>query len=265
MAKALAFQGLCRLQVDSTSQLSLQRFQGGWIPTKASGVWQATPIPASGPTVSNSGLTAATLYYVYAFDSAGVLALDAPSTTAPATDTDTGIRIKTGDASRTLVGMIFTDAGTPGTFVDSTAKRWCLNWFNRRALDLTGTFSADRTSTSTTFAEINTEIRLQFLTWADEAVWMGASGTAGNSNAGQASSSALGIDSTTVASQASAAASGGVGQRHPLGLGLSTTLSEGSHFVTLLGAVSANTSTWYSADTISTGSSKVRLWGTVRG
>src|SRR5688572_22392808 len=131
MAKALAFQGLCRLQVDSTSQISLQRFQGGWLPTKAGGLWQATPIPSSGPTVDNTGLSAATLYYVYAFDSSGVLALDAPSTTAPATDADTGIRIKTGDATRTLVGMIFTDAGTPGTFANSETKRWCLNWFNR--------------------------------------------------------------------------------------------------------------------------------------
>jgi hypothetical protein len=265
MAKALAFQGLCRLQVDSTSQLSLQRFQGGWIPTKAAGAWQATPIPASGPTVSNSGLTAATLYYVYAFDSAGVLALDAPSTTAPATDTDTGIRIKTGDATRTLVGMVYMGAGSPGTFIDSATRRLCFNWFNRRALHLTNTFSADRTTTSGTFVEVNSEIQLEFLSWADEATMVGISGTQQMSNAGQAVSTAIGIDSTTVSSQSQAYTAASSPQRGPLSLWLSTTLSEGRHFATLLGAVSANTGTWETADAPGSGASKARLWATVRG
>jgi hypothetical protein len=265
MAKALAFQGLCRLQVDSTSQLSLQRFQGAWLPIKASGAWQASLIPTSGPTVSNSGLVTATLHYVYAFDSAGTLTLEVV-TTAPATDADTGIRIKTGDATRTLVGMIFTDAGTPGTFADSLTKRWCFNWFQRRDLPLTNTFSADRTKTNTSpLEEINTEIRLQSLAWADEAMILGASGSVENSGAGQASYTVLGVDSTSVSTQTSSFTSTGAGLRGPIGLHATVTLSEGSHFVTLLAAVSGGTATWRTADNLTNGDAKTRLWGTVRG
>jgi hypothetical protein len=255
----------CRVQVDSTSQISLQRYQGKFLPLKIGAAWEAKIIPSSGPTLANTGLTAATLYYVYAFDSSGTLTLEAV-TTVPATDADTGVRIKTGDATRTLVGMVFMDAGTPGTFVDSTAKRWCLNWFNRRALDLTGTYSADRTTTSTTLAEVNTEIRLQFLTWADEAVAVGASGTMSNSGAGQASGTGLGIDSTTVATQIGAFTSTGANLRGPIGAWASKTLSEGSHFAALLGVVSGGTCTWATADAVETnGAAKTRLWATVRG
>lgn len=264
MAKALAFPGLCRLQVDSTSQISLQRFQGAWLPMKIGGSWVSALIPTSGPTLSNSGLAAATLYYVYAFDSAGTLTLEAV-TTVPATDADTGIRIKTGDATRTLVGMVFMDSGSPGTYVDSTAKRWCLNYFQRRSLPLSNTFSADRTTTSTTFTEINTEIRLQYLTWADEAVAVGITGTVKMDLVGNASSTAIGLDSTTVSSQSQAYTAASSPQRGPVSVWLAATQSEGSHFATLLGAVSGSTATWEAADSPSTGVSKTRMWGTVRG
>src|SRR6185503_14640432 len=153
--------GQCRLVVTSSSLLTLNRHQGAYIPLKIAGNWEAKLIPSTAPTLSNSGLTAATLYYIYAFDNAGTLELEA-SATGHSPDPDTGVEIQTGDDSRTLVGMVFMDAGTPGTFVDSTGKRWCLNWFNRRVLDLTGTFSTDRATSSTTFVEVNTEIRMQY-------------------------------------------------------------------------------------------------------
>lgn len=256
--------GQCRLQVDSTSQISLQRYQGRFIPLKIGAAWEAKIIGVSGVTLANTGLTAATLYYVYAFDSGGTLTLEAV-VTAPATDADTGVRIKTGDATRTLVGMVFMDAGTPGTFVDSTAKRWCLNWFNRRALDLTGTFSADRSTASTTFTEVNTEIRLQFLAWSDEAVPVGVSGTVKMDLVGNATSTGIALDSTTVSSQSTAFTASTTPQRGPLAMWLATTLSEGSHFATLLGAVSGSTGTWESTDSPASGFSKTRLFATVRG
>lgn len=265
MAKALAFPGLCRLQVDSTTQISLQRFQGAWVPIKASGSWQASFIPSSGPTLANTGLTAATLYYIYAFDNAGTLTLEA-SATAPATDTDTGIRIKTGDASRTLVGMVFMDSGTPGTFVDSTAKRWCLNYFNRRVLDVTGTYSTNRSTASGTYVEMNSEIRCQFLTWADEAIVAGASGTATNGSAGHATVTGIAIDNTTaLASCAYTNPASQANTRGPFGITAMKTLSEGSHYATLIGMVSGGTANWESADDNSVGAAKVRLFVQVNG
>ena len=268
MALALAFHGQCRLQVNATTQLLLSRYQGAYLPIKIGSQWQASLIPPSGVTLANTGLVAATLYYIYAFDSAGTLTLEA-STTSAGVDTDTGISIKNGDATRTLVGMVFTDAGTPGTFdADvSTSTRWCLNWFNRRGLVLSNTFSTDRTSTSTTLAEVNTEIRLRYLTWWDDAVVLGASGTMSNSGVGQASGTGMAVDSTTVALQISSFTSTGANLRGPIALWVPTaTGSEGSHFATLLGVVSGGTCTWASADTVATnGAAKVRLFGTVRG
>src|SRR6185436_18483248 len=90
------FQG--RLTVDSTSQLSLQRYAGKYIPLKISGVWEAKAIPSTAPTLANTGLTQATTYYVYAFDSGGTLTLEA-SATGHAADSDTGVQIKSGDAT----------------------------------------------------------------------------------------------------------------------------------------------------------------------
>jgi hypothetical protein len=188
----------CRLQVDSTSQLSLQRFKGAYIPLKIAGEWEAKLIPSTVPTLANTGLTAATLYYIYAFDDSGTLTLEA-STTAHATDADTGVEIKSGDASRTLVGKVFLDAGTPGTFVNSITKRWCLNWFNRRGLDMLGVFTTSRSGVGNPYAEVHSEIRIQFLAWADEVTLISATGAYRN-GAFVNSDVGLAIDSTTVPS-----------------------------------------------------------------
>lgn len=256
--------GQCRLQVDSTSQISLQRHKGMFIPLKIAGVWEAKIIPSSGPTLANTGLTQATLYYIYVFDSSGTLALEA-SATGHSTDADTGVEIKTGDASRTLVGMVYMDTGSPGLFRNTTSKRWCLNWFNRRSLDLTGTFSADRSTNSTTFVEINTEIRMEFLTWADEAVQIMGAGTVSTSSGGNASHSGIGIDSTTVATADVGNTITATNQRNPWSVSVWKMLSEGYHFATLLGGVSGGTATWTTATAINIGTSKTFMWAQVRG
>lgn len=225
--------GQCRLTVDSTTQLSLQRFKGSYIPLKIAGEWEAKLIPASAPTLANTGLTTATLYYVYAFDNAGTLELEA-STTAHATDSDTGVEIKSGDASRTLVGKVFLDAGTPGTFVNSITKRWCLNWFNRRGLDMLGVFTTTRTLTiGNPYGEVNAEIRIQFLTWADEGVLVSASGAYATAGGGNSSDVGLGIDSTTVPS----ATCGGISNGDPHNFGMTALVAlsgTANHFATML-------------------------------
>jgi|SRR6185503_17561126 len=257
--------GQCRLTVDSSSQLSLQRWAGAYIPLKISGTWSAKLIPGTAPTLSNSGLTAATLYYIYAFDSGGTLTLEA-STTAPAIDADTGVKIKNADASRTLVGMVYMGAGTPGTFIDSVTRRLCLNWFNRRSLDLHGTYSADRTFNGTgAFADINSEISLEFLSWADEAVFAAASGTVSNSSGGQASHMGLAVDSTSTPISDVGHTITNANQRQAWSLSLAQLQSEGRHLLSLLGRVSGGTATLCTATDTSIGTSKAHLWASVRG
>jgi hypothetical protein len=61
-------------------------------------------------------------YYVYACMNSGAMALDL-STTGHATDSSAanyGTEIKSGGPTRTLAGMIYTGAGTPG-------RVWCLH------------------------------------------------------------------------------------------------------------------------------------------
>lgn len=61
-------------------------------------------IPSAGIILAATGATANTTYYVYVYDNAGTLTLER-STTGHATDSNNGIEIKSGDATRVLVGM----------------------------------------------------------------------------------------------------------------------------------------------------------------
>lgn len=74
-------------------------------------------IPNAGTTLGTGGLSPSTLYYVYAYDNSGTLTLEA-STTAWAVSTtagNEGMPIKSGDNSRTLVGMLYTNGSTQFT------------------------------------------------------------------------------------------------------------------------------------------------------
>lgn len=253
--------GYCRLQVDSTTSISLQRYQGSTLPIKTGSTWAAIAIPSSGPSLGTGGLSASTLYYVYAFNSSGTLTLEA-STTVHATDSTTGVEIKSGDATRTLVGMARTDASTH--FLDSVTNRWLLNWFNRTGLDMVNTYSADRSSTSTTFAELNTEIRLQFLTWADEAVFVCVEGSSQIDSSGQAVVNGVDFDSTTTAAQAVSMILTAT-QAQPFAVSVMKRLTEGSHIAHHNAGVSGGTASWTTADSIGTGKAKTRFWGLIRG
>ena len=61
-------------------------------------------IPDAGVTLAPTGNAANTLYYIYAYMSGSTMMLEY-STTGYAVQTGTGVRIKTGDATRTFVGL----------------------------------------------------------------------------------------------------------------------------------------------------------------
>lgn len=158
--------GQCRLTATSATQLKLSQCEGqvlniGGLPRI---------VPAAGVTIANTGLAASTLYYVYAYMNADEMALEL-STTGHSTHTN-GVEIKTGDNTRTLVGMIRTNGSTPGQFLDNETNICVLSWFNRKRKIGRAKFTANRTMAPATnvFTEIHTEIRVNFLTWADEPV-----------------------------------------------------------------------------------------------
>jgi hypothetical protein len=85
-------------------------------------------VPSAGVTISNAGLAASTVYYVYARMSGGAMALELSTTGHTPTN---GVETKTGDTTRTLVGMVRTNASSQ--FVDDATNICVLSFFNRRA------------------------------------------------------------------------------------------------------------------------------------
>ena len=167
-AHALAGADQYRLDYVSTTSIQLNRHKGKYIFINGA----VLEVPETGPTLANTGLTASTLYYIYAYSNSGTLTLEA-STTAPANDSTYGHKIKTGDASRTLVGMVYMNTGTPGVFADTDTKRWVLSYRNRVDKAVQVTSGTGYTSTSAPWAEINSVLRAEFLHWGDETILCG--------------------------------------------------------------------------------------------
>jgi hypothetical protein len=151
--------GQCRLSVVSTTSITLKPFNGRNVIVNGVSI----QIPTAGVAVNNAGLTANTTYYAYLSGTTVAPVLEL-ATTGHSVGTN-GVEIKTGDATRTLVGMVRTDASI--LFVDSALFRYCINWFNRRSISCS-TYGVSFTVTGG--GEVSSTIRNQFLTWGDEAV-----------------------------------------------------------------------------------------------
>lgn len=225
-----AFQGgggFCggRLTYVSTTSISFARYSGFYI--FVNGRFEF--IPAAGITMSNSGLTAATLYYVYAYMSSGTLTLEG-STTASATDSTYGHKIKSGDATRTLVGMVYMDSGSPGTFANTSLKRYTASYYNRLAVSGEGTSVDTASTTSATHVAINSTNKVEFVCWNDEEVWHGSSATLSASFGVSAMYLAVGIDGTADASTEQFLDDDANGIETPFATFVSVGLSTGYHY-----------------------------------
>lgn len=228
----------CRLDYISTSVIRLSRFNGTRL--MIDGINEI--IPSAGVDLSPSGLTPNTLYYIYAYMNAGTMTLEA-STTVPATDATTGLRIKTGDATRTLVGMARPVTGP--AWQDSDAQRFVRSWFNRRAMQIRNHFTTGRSTTSTSWVEVNSEIRAEFLLWSGEVFDAGLHASTVISSAGIRMGTALTIDGVAVNVAWSMETVLDDTGAHAVALRrVQADLSEGYHYATLAGIVSSGTGTW---------------------
>lgn len=240
----------CRLVRTNATTLTLQRLDGKSVPFIDAGGNLYFLQLASEPTLANTGLTASALYYIYAYDNAGAAALEA-STTAYAAHAS-GLRTKSGDNTRTLVGMIRTEGSTPGNFVDSVTQRFTRSWFNRRRLPLFNAFTADRTTASATFVELNTEIRVEFASWAGEMVAASAIANAHHPTAGNRTEAIIAVDAATAAFGAGGRMTAPANAYVvPLPAhGRDNALSEGYHYLTLSGrSVDGGTATFLGTTT----------------
>lgn len=185
--------GQCRL-VKSGSNLLLTPFNGNLL--TINGVSKV--IPSSGVSLSPSGAAAATYYYIYAFMSGAVMTLEY-SVTAPVVNTSTGIKQKSGDATRTLVGAAYTDTGP--AWADTNGKLWVLSHFNRRPKTSQLNLSGDHATSSAVFVELHSSLHSNFLCWSDELAFVTYLGDCTGTNGVVYLTTGIGIDSTSVASQ----------------------------------------------------------------
>lgn len=256
-----------QLRYASATQIKVSPLNGNRLYIKKSGVWTATTISSSGITANNtnifldgtgaSNLAADTTYYVYLFDNSGTTTIDF-SATGHTIDATTGLETKTGVDTRVLVGMVRTNGSSQfSTFL-------VLSYYNRALRNQQTTFSADRSTTSATYVELNSEIRNTFLTWGDESVSVAVSGSIVNS-ATDAVGSAVAFDGTSAetgmeTSQRVAAAN--VDETLAVN-GFKGGLAEGYHYATIIGKTPSGTATYRSATGAT--SAKVGLHIKVRG
>jgi hypothetical protein len=152
--------GQCYLSL-SGSNLLLARKNGQYL--FINGLPQS--IPQAGVTLSPSGAVANTFYYIYAHMNGSTMALEY-STTTHATDV-TGIQIKSGDSTRTLVGAAY--CLTAGTWTNTTNQLFVLSWFNRQPIHVSGYVpnTVVTSATGTAYTEFAPGVRIQFINWAD--------------------------------------------------------------------------------------------------
>jgi hypothetical protein len=215
-------------------------------------------IPSGGVTLAPTSLSANTTYYIYAWMNSGTMTLEA-SATAYATNTTTGIKQKSGDATRTLVGMWRIIAGPAW----STSPTLGLSWFNRQSKSANAYFTTTRGITSTIFVEIHSEIEVPFLSWLNANVNVASSGMFWTSNGTYAVVTSIGFDGTTP--QEVSAASYLVNEI-PFALNLNTaSLSEGYHYATLLGLCNGGgvNAAWYNV--ANSAGQRTTLYVTVEG
>ena len=246
-------QQCCRLVYGSATLVSVVPQDGNtiWIYTATSG-WALRSIVSGWLTANTSvyvngvagqSLAASTTYFVYLFDLSNALTLDF-STTAPAVDATSGLKIKTGDPTRLLIGMVRTNASTPGQF---QTPALVLSWYKRRGIKVSAALSTTRTTNSGSIVEINAEIQAKFLTWAEEAVAADFAGYASNDSLAQSCFTHITLDGlVTVISGPIVATTPIVSAPHYDNASLSgvATMAEGYHYATIGVLVSGGIGTW---------------------
>ena len=194
------------------------------------------PIPNAGVTLAPTGTAASTDYNIYAYWTGSAVALERD--TASHVLGAYGVRVKSTDATRTLVGK----AGTisAGAWVNTAAARYVLSWFNRRPVRASATLASTLTVNLTTAQPL---VSIGFMSWGNETINASLAGGMQNNTANAVNFIGIGLDSTTSSTTPSsygqAAVNNGYSsftQAYPLEVA-----TEGRHTLTALGWVNSGT------------------------
>ena len=177
-------------------------------------------------------------YDVFAYNNAGVVTLEtlvwtSDTVRATALVLQDGVWSKTGDLTRRYIGTFYTSA-TDQT-EDSLENRFLYNYYNQVWRKGEGTYSAERTSVSSSFEEPNTEIRCNFvLGVVEDTIRVSAAGgwemSSGHAGIG------IGVDSTTLPARGTTHAFqfSVANQPGPFGVSAPVLVAIGFHFTTIL-------------------------------
>jgi hypothetical protein len=231
-----------RLLYDTTTEIQYCPYKGNLKTTASYGTYTMPSGCLTGTITSMyiggtaaQSAAASTLYYVYLINVSGTTYLDL-ETTVHATDSTTGIEIESGDNTKTLVGMIHTDASSKIASGDSNTVA---TWDNRQPTSCWAEFSAQRTTTSTSLVEINSENRCSFMSWGDAAAFFSEQYVW--NSVGDAVTSEIKLDDGTIVSSYEAYP----GSNTTVGvLPAAFTPTEGYHYAALYGSVVGGTGTW---------------------
>jgi hypothetical protein len=201
-----------------------------------------------GTVIDSTHIDLPNVPFVNAFTSSpnALARIDGLKISATGHTTTNGIEVNSGDATQTLVGMAW--IGASHAVNDSVTNRDVASWFNRKLKTAKNHYTADRTTTSATYAELNAEIECEFVTWGVDDLRWSATGMFKNSTNAAVVSVSAGFDSTTVPEVEEVGLINGAAAViiPPLCLtGSKSGLSEGKHFITLLAKCSAGTTTIY--------------------
>jgi hypothetical protein len=240
---AVPAQASCQCRIASPSEHSDWLYLVGYDGNKIEWGTTALTIPPGWQIkVDNAGLAPSTLYYVYVYDNAGVPALELSQTGhAPDGNWD---EVKTGDSTRLLVGMLYTDPN--GKFWRDVQHALILNWFNR--LPIFAAPPAAGVSTSVQYPnwdELGSRSAnlVEILTWGPQLgvpnnVTMGISGSAASTYTGGRIDIVFGIMSygpTVPVSSWISVTSASAGQFQNVSGASTMALQEGRHVLTFWG------------------------------
>lgn len=230
--------GECRLNYTSASVITLAPHNGNKLTING------TEQTVNSQTLANTGLSAATLYYIYAYMVSTTLTLEA-STTGYITHSD-GTLVKSGATSYALVGMVYMGAGTPGTFVNTSGEMFVRTLFNDNRKHGFAKLTSNFATTSTTYVEVSTELRVEFLLWSGETAIGKPRMVAMNNTTNFAEYDVVAWDGTTDVTSGNATAHTGTASYNGVGAPISvkTDLSVGYHYMTVFGRCDGNTGTW---------------------
>ena len=256
---------------DRTAQSTLffTPYRGNRVSLYSGGAWSS--VTFAEVSLALTGLTAARPYDVWLYNNAGtptleLLAWTNDTTRATALAVQDGIPVKTGDATRRLVGTIYTTAAT--TTEDSAARRYVWNAQHRvpRRMQAVADATESWAYTLTTFRQANANAANQLnyvVGLSEEPVEAAVSVVAWNTVANATVVCGVGLDSTTVNSALGGAASIPGGN-----LGVPQAFYQGSpgigrHFLVWLEASAATGATTWMNSVVTAPAYRAFIAGTV--